>query len=98
MAAALTSQYLRPLPTVLPRRSAPSRRPQEMLQGYAPLAETSSLYERPAERKPPARVVLDVQALLLIEGEDAKITGGTRSLMRRVLALNLRGTLPLSGS
>ena len=39
--------------------------------------------------------VLTQHAIEIKEGADAKITGGTRSLTRRVLALNLAGSLRL---
>lgn len=39
--------------------------------------------------------VWEARSLESIEGEDAKITGMTRSLTRRVLALNVAGSLRL---
>ena len=43
----------------------------------------------------PARLheTMQLRSMLAIEGADAKLTGGTRSLMRRLLALNLGGSL-----
>lgn len=47
---------------------------------------------RPSPSRQPAPRRIDLLALK--EPEDAWLTGGTRSLDRRLLALNLGGTLP----
>ncbi len=47
----------------------------------------------PATRVEPTDPPSPALSLVDVEGEDAKLTGGTRSLTRRLLALNLHGTL-----
>ena len=46
--------------------------------------------------RPIAYTTLSV-SLQELEGEDAKLTGGTRSLRRRLLALNVKGSLRRTG-
>jgi hypothetical protein len=52
---------------------------------------TSVIYMRPAPSRQPAPRIASLFALPK-EPEDARITGGTRSLDRRLLALNLSGS------
>ena len=79
-AGRLPSVAFRPIPPDVRRLSAP--RPRE------PRPSTSIALSVSA-----AALTLQLRSLATIEGEDAKITGGTRSLNRRVLALNLAGRL-----
>jgi hypothetical protein len=51
---------------------------------------TSVIYMRPAPSRQPAPRTANFS--LAKEPEDARITGGTRSLDRRLLALNLSGS------
>jgi hypothetical protein len=68
-------------------RSAPFSAPR-VESGSLP---TSATYLCPAHMRQPAPRAACVLALPM-EPEDAPITGGTRSLDRRLLALNLAGT------
>jgi hypothetical protein len=58
----------------------------------AALVQPGTLVTPVTQRRPPSRQVTPPVLLSLPrEPEDARITGGTRSLARRLLALNLSG-------
>ena len=88
MTAVMSHSVAGRLPAVMLRRSPyPARRAQPAGVEHNWLTVVLGS----AAAVPISRVGL--RSLAEIEGEDAHLTGGTRSLMRRVLALNLGGTL-----
>ena len=66
------------------------------IQNPAPATRSSMLVPPvPARRQPVSRPMGPAHSLFALpkEPEDARLTGGTRSLDRRLLALNVAGTL-----
>jgi len=68
--------------------------PPSGARGSSALTVTNVTWHRPAPG-----LLLSVRTIpgfrLPMEPEDARLTGGTRSLERRLLALNLAGSLPI---
>jgi len=76
-----------------PSQSQPSPRllESDRLQSGKPVASATYLRPIPTRQPTPRRAALFT---LPKEPEDAQITGGTRSLDRRLLALNISGSRP----
>ena len=69
---------------------------------FSPLPKLSA-FPKPTRNLPPSTVTelslsRKLQLISEREGEDAALTGGTRSLHRRLLALNLQGSVRLGPS
>ena len=87
MATATSHPMMGGLPSLLLQK--PIERPRRLEIAYVERRRTVSVAKIEAVDSPSQPTL----SLLEVEGEDAKLTGGTRSLTRRLLALNLHGTL-----
>ncbi len=70
-----------------------NNRPQSTVARWAPNAGSRPYLVGTAVSRSPKALQCSLN-LLPHETEDTRITGGTRSLTRRLLALNVEGTLP----
>lgn len=86
-----TSSASAPLIPLSSPQSSPRHLESGRVQSGKPVASATYLRPIPTRQPAPRRAALFT---LPKEPEDAQITGGTRSLDRRLLALNLAGSRP----